>query len=142
MDIKDLMIRAHTTSVEKGWWDGFDDLSNKDKIMDICSKLLLMHSEISESVEELRNINPDTMKNKLGFDLSDIYYKTSDGDITSLPEFDGKLHKPEGFIIELIDVLVRVIDTSVKLGLPVLEGLQRKLAYNETRPHRHGGKII
>lgn len=42
---------------------------------------------------------------------------------------------------ELADVIIRALDTAAALGVDIDRAVRVKLAYNETRPHRHGGKL-
>ena len=108
MQIEDLIKEAHQTAVEHGWWE-------EERNIGEC--LALMHSEISEALEEYRK----------GYGIGLCY--------------EGKKHKPEGFTIELADVLIRIFDLCGRHNLPLEEALQEKMAYNKTRPYRHGGKV-
>lgn len=121
---------AYQTSKDHGWWDAEDELLeafvDRPELFDrvilyiVSTKVALMHCELSEAIEEIRN-NPKTLKN--------IYYRESDG-------------KPEGFVVELIDAIIRILSLCGRLGLPVDRAMQEKLTFNKTRPHRHGGKAI
>lgn len=122
--IRALIEESHATAIDKGWWgpDGKDDRN-------LFEQLFLMHTELSEAGEELRNNhNP-----------GDTYYdhhravKTPDGTYLS---------KPEGFLSELVDVFIRIGDTVGRYGLTdnFLLVLEEKLRYNKYRPYRHGGK--
>ena len=50
------------------------------------------------------------------------------------------VRKPEGFPIELADILIRVFDLAEAWDIDLEAALQEKMAYNETRAYRHGGK--
>lgn len=76
----------------------------------------LFHTEVSEAFEEYR----------AGHALDEIYY--------------GESGKPEGVPIELADLLIRIADFAGHYGVPLEDALRLKLAYNRTRPYRHGGK--
>jgi NTP pyrophosphatase (non-canonical NTP hydrolase) len=80
-------------------------------------QMALIHTEVSESFEEYRNGR-----------APDVTYYT-----------DGK---PEGIPSELADIIVRVLDTAGEFGIDMDEIMTEKLAYNRTRPHRHGGKVV
>ena len=110
--IGELCAEAHETAKSKGWWE--EDLPG----LDFGMKMALLHSEVSEALEEYRD----------GHSLSEIYYRESDG-------------KPEGIPVELADVIIRICDLVGKHDLPLLRALREKLAFNKTRPHRHGGKL-
>lgn len=75
--------------------------------------IALVHSELSEALEALRRPGPDD----------------------HIPEF-------QGVEAELADVIIRIADMAGLLGLRVGEAVEAKLAYNKTRPMRHGGKLF
>lgn len=76
-----------------------------------------LHAECSEAWEEAR---------KPKFKPGHTYY--SDGG------------KPEGLPSELADIMIRVADTAETLGIDLTAAIAEKMAYNKTRPYRHGNK--
>ena len=106
MDIKELQIASHAIAVTKGWWE-------EDR--NVGELLALIHSEVSEALEEWR----------IDEDLAVI---RMEGD------------KPVGFAVELADTLIRICDLAESAGIDLNAALQIKMAYNATRPWRHGGK--
>ncbi|HEX5437177.1 MAG TPA: hypothetical protein VFW98_08455 [Gemmatimonadaceae bacterium] len=84
---------------------------------DTPTRIALMHSELSEALEEYR----------AGHALTEVY------------ERDGK---PEGYPIELADVIIRILDHCTAEGIDIQGAVLRKMEYNATRPHRHGGKVV
>lgn len=76
-----------------------------------------LHGEVSEAWEEARK--PD-------FDPKRTYYRE-----------DGK---PEGLPSELADILIRVGDMAETFGIDLEKAVAEKMAYNRTRPYRHGNK--
>ncbi len=122
LDQSQLQVRAHANSKEKGWWRLEPGGGVDPDPETIAAKLALVHNEVSEALECVR-----------------------DGDMRTLyrrpyPGFDAR--KPEGFPTELADIVIRVMDlaeaTGVDLGAAILE----KMDYNETRPYKHGGKRL
>lgn len=79
---------------------------------------ILVMTEISEAFEEYR-------KNR---EPGEIYH-SSDG-------------KPEGMAIEYADALIRILHWFEYHDLDPRYFMIKKLRYNITRPHRHGGKRV
>lgn len=48
--------------------------------------------------------------------------------------------KPEGIPSELADIIIRVLDICAAEGIDIAAAIADKMAFNETRPYRHGGK--
>ena len=105
MEIKELIIESHEIAKSKGWWD-------EDR--GIPELIALMHSELSEALEEYRDGNSFNVR------------------------FDGD--KPLGFTVELADVLIRIFDMAGKYELDLDYALEQKIKYNSTRNYRHGNK--
>lgn len=113
MILEDLIQESHNTAIEKGWWN-----IKPERTFGDC--IALAHSELSEALEEYRN----------GHAFNEIYMA------------DGPGSKPEGIAVEIADLFIRLFDTCARFGIPLETALSMKLAYNKTRPERHGGKII
>jgi len=77
--------------------------------------LMLMVSEVAEAYEEWRNHH----------EPNEVYVHAG---------------KPEGIPIELADVVIRILSFCSTYDVDLQDAVLRKMAYNETRPHRHGGK--
>lgn len=113
--LDDYVKEVHETAKEKGWWDNpRPDLE--------CH--MLMVSEIAEATEEVRNGNPP------------IHYKTIDAKKVGNP--NGS--KPDGEAIELADCVIRIMDYFGSKGWSLELAVDLKIAYNKTRPYRHGNK--
>lgn len=77
--------------------------------------IALCHSELSEALEEYRS-----------------------GDLIAGLYMD---EKPEGVAIELADLIIRVADMAGFYGIDLDKAVAVKMAYNRTRPYRHGNKL-
>jgi len=132
----------HGWAKSKGWWaSAFDPASgpgeapylsveNREHRALVAEKLLLVHSEITEAVEEYRNgkpfrlvygIDKEGMPRQIGMDPDD---------------------KPEGFPTELADAVIRILDLAEACGIDLEGEIERKMAHNLTRAQRHGGKLL
>lgn len=96
---------VHACAVDRGWWN---EPRNDGEL------IALMHSELSEGLEALRN-------------------KITASD--HIPKFSGIEE-------ELADVIIRIMDMAEARGYRVAEALLAKVDFNETREHKHGGKIF
>lgn len=113
-DLNELCLRAHELATEKGFWD---DVSDEPGLLTgIGTKLALITSEVSEALEEYRD--------------------NQELDVTRF--VDGK---PEGFGIELADIVIRVADLAGRVGVNLGDLVNLKFRYNATRPTRHGKKV-
>lgn len=85
-----------------------------DKHRSFGEQIALMHSELSEALEAWRDPNASA--------------------------FDVVNGKPEGWVVELADAVIRIMDTCEAHGEDLAEAIRVKMEYNRTRPYRHGGK--
>lgn len=81
----------------------------------IDRQLLLVVSEIVEAQDALRS----------GRDAHDEWLRDDD-------------LKPEGFTYELADAVIRICDLAASLSLDLAGAIERKHAFNATRPPKHG----
>ena len=105
--INEVARQIHENAVEHGWWDekrGFPEI------------IALIHSEVSEALEEYRNGRLPT----------EVY--------------TGNGGKPEGIPIELADAIIRIFDYCGYAGIDIDAAITQKHEFNKTRPYRHGGK--
>ena len=118
MDIRAVQLLVHDTAVKKGWWD-------EDR--EFGTIIALIHTELSEAMEEYRN----------GHDYSEVWWNKEKPVVTD----NGEIwFKPEGIAAEFADVIIRILECSEELKIPVLRAIQMKAKYNQFRPYKHGGK--
>ena len=48
--------------------------------------------------------------------------------------------KPEGMYVEMVDCLIRILDYLSHENVDIDRVMAEKIAYNKTRPYRHGNK--
>lgn len=124
MNINDLKDLCGETADASGWHDDQPDptLVPQDHNMWVATKIMLVVSELSEAVEEMRS----------GHSLDHLYHS-------------GEKMKPEGFPVEVADAIIRILDlwwTLEKSGfdMPDLGQLIKgKVDYNgSSRGYKHG----
>jgi NTP pyrophosphatase (non-canonical NTP hydrolase) len=109
--LRDLCFRI---AVSKGWHDKHD----KNDPQTFPALLCLVHSEVSEALEDYR----------MGLAVT-AQQANADG-------------KPYGIPSELADIIIRVMDICGLYGIDIDKAVKEKLQYNESRPYRHGGKVV
>ena len=110
--LRDLCFRI---AVSKGWHDNHD----KNDPQTFPTLLCLVHSEVSEALEDYRK----------GFSMTEQLRCPGDG-------------KPYGIPSELADILIRVMDLCGLYGIDIDRAVKEKLLYNGSRAYRHGGKVV
>lgn len=123
----DLTTRAreiHDIAVDHGWYDPDED-GRQRSFPEIA---MLCVCELAEAVESYRKGEPP------------VFFKPV-GD-------DSKRQKPEGYAVEMMDCVIRILDwfgyaENEKLFSETPdEVMDTKCEYNKTRPYRHGGKKL
>ena len=136
MTINEFAAEVHKNAVDHGWWEGertFPEI------------VALIHSEVSEALEEYRDGKP-----LLYFpcNAGGVCCEEDGSALRKPPLRSGKSErplfraeqKPEGIAAELADVIIRVLDYCAYAGIDIENVLEVKHEYNKSRPYRHGGK--
>jgi NTP pyrophosphatase (non-canonical NTP hydrolase) len=127
MTITEIMRDAHANAVDKGFWE--------EPVRTFGDQIALMHSELSEALEEFRDHGASSI---------DCVYTHVEIDPHNMKKIfvleKGK--KLEGVAVEFADVIIRIADTCEHYGIPLEFAIEKKMDYNRTRPHKHGGKVI
>lgn len=121
--VMDWQTEIHAWAKQRGWCEEFESWKDMGPegfrllAAHIAEKLALVHSEVSEALEELRTAD----------NLEDVQRVWA-----------GDKGKPEGFGVEMADVIIRVLQLNALLGIDTQKMLDLKADYNATRPYRHG----
>ncbi|PAD73957.1 hypothetical protein [Paenibacillus campinasensis] len=123
--INELVQAAHQNAKDKGWWDeprSFGEI------------IALIHSEVSEALEDHRNGKQPT---EVWYEADGYEGPIIQSDMQRYPEW-----KPCGIPSEFADVVIRIFDACGRYGIDLEKAITEKMAYNATRPQRHGGKVL
>lgn len=123
MSLNKLRDEALRIAVEHG----FKDAS-------VPEDFALMHSEISEALEDYR-------EGKLPHEMTYVFRRGMNVIPMSGLHDGGEINKPCGIPSEMADVVIRVLHFCGKHGIDIEKAVAEKMAYNESRPFKHG-KII
>jgi len=120
--IDDLQARVRKLNIEKGWRGA---LAGSREGYEFPAYIALLHSEASEALEAYRDkIWSDTMPRRI-----------HEGELAGAG-------KPIGVGPELADVFIRILDMCDIWGIDLEYEVHRVLQYGQTRPYRHGGRIL
>jgi NTP pyrophosphatase (non-canonical NTP hydrolase) len=86
-----------------------------EKPVGVIEQVALIHSEASEALESYRNKEPTS--------------------------WTDTQRKPQGVGSEYADILIRIGHYATLLNIDLDYEVERKLAFNKSRPYRHGGKL-
>jgi hypothetical protein len=115
--------------------------------------LMLATSELVEAMEEDREGKPDVYYNlhipsdPEGFNGLDPRVQAVVGKMANGINIDDDdkdtlieegFAKPEGVAVELVDALIRILDTLYNRGVDIDSIFWQKMNYNSKRPHKHG----
>jgi len=128
MDYKELQMNLNDLSKNIRFFNEKKGFELTEAV--IHRKLLLAISEICEAQEELRD----------GKRIDEVYYERAN--LGEMP--DGNIKwgkKPCGFPVEIADAIIRLLDICGAFNIDIEEVIDMKLAYNKTRPAKHGRKF-
>lgn len=121
-----IQARVHQQAIDNGWWEDYHDIraainnwgvevcAHNDQVFQKAwqlSKIALMHSELSECVEGIREKIPTPDQHCSEFTQQEI---------------------------EIADVIIRAMDLAQGFDWHIAEAIIAKMRYNATRPYKHG----
>lgn len=118
MHISELVHDAYRHASQSGFHDHSPSRVELDALQGsdwIGLKLALIHSEVTEALEVIRDGHPPAER-----------------------RFEEDRGKPIGFDSELADIVIRVADLAGACGIDLEKAIKEKLAYNRGRKHMHG----
>lgn len=127
--LDDMAEKVHAIAEQHGFWP--------EEGRNFGEMLMLAVCELAESLEEHRAGRPN------------VWFKHEEGCPwhSTSPENAQRLHphgctcqhpKPEGVAVELVDNIIRSLDTLYSLDVDIDEVFWLKMQYNATRPYKHG----
>lgn len=116
-EVIDTYARAiHAAAESKGFGDE-REINGVVRTSSPVERMALIACEVSEMVEAYREDGDPASYYYVGF-------------------------KPEGVAAELADVVIRCFDYAAEHKIPLGQVIEDKVAFNMTREHRHGGKVL
>lgn len=127
-----LQVRAYRQAVSAGFHEAEPAGDTPERLAYDAMKMALIHSEVTEALEELRS----------GMDPRKTVYRIGHASFSEqVFAPDGRpLRKPEGVPSEMADIVIRVLDYCGSRGIDLEALVLEKLEYNATRRKMHGGK--
>jgi hypothetical protein len=136
IQLNDIAKLIFEENQKKGFWLKDPSKRNKSEV------LMLIVSELAEAQEALRD--NDTIYSRF-VSPSDAYKRA---DMNILADKNIELFKEnfksdikDTFEDEIVDTIIRLFDLCGALEINISEHIPLKLAYNKTRPHKHGKKF-
>lgn len=132
----------HETALSKGWWDSNIPEALVDKLVAVTSAHPLTDNTRSAITETLKEYWPKRNVGEMMMlwvtEIAEAYEEYRKGRLDDTYEVDGK---PEGGVVEVADLIIRVLDTAHDRDWNLGYAIRAKMNYNKTRPYRHGGKL-
>lgn len=110
--LREMQTEIKNLNTQKGWYD---------KPVPFLQAMMLLVTEVAEAAEAWRQWGLE--------------------DRTAQCRCPDPAHtKPEGVGSEFADIFIRLLDDCERWGIDLDFEYERKMAFNETRSFRHGGK--
>lgn len=140
MNIEELKKKSHEIAVEKGFWKDYEIANNQKTTEDadiiknlfISQKLLLMISELTESMESLRKSRTYQGTPEILQELCEQSEKDP-----SLFQMRFIHHIKDTFEDELADTLIRIADLCEQRNIDIESFIKLKMAFNKFRSEKY-----
>lgn len=123
-----LAADIYANAAAHGFWDGSRNMGEM---------LMLAVRELSEALEEHRDGRPNLYYHHTPACAVSDWRLYDAGPEDPRPECTCT-PKPEGVAVELVDCIIRCLDTLHSLDVDIDRIVAEKMAYNATRPRKHG----
>lgn len=138
-EVNDLANRVRSINEANGWVSPEQDTPTHK-----IAVLALITTEVAEAIEDVRNGHE---RARLTIQGREVTWDTMRGCWVSTDGMGTRwastvVPKPEGLPSEVADVIIRALDFAAARGIDIGAAIEQKLAYNETRAHRHGEKAL
>jgi NTP pyrophosphatase (non-canonical NTP hydrolase) len=139
MNIEEMTKRAHDIAIEKGFWKDYEignSLKEEEqqiiKDLFISQKLLLIMSEVTESMESIRKSRRYEGSKELLQELSDQFEENP-----NLFHMRFIHHIKDTFEDELSDTFIRLADLCGKMNIDIDKFIKLKMDFNSLRQEKH-----
>ena len=122
MTINQLCLKAHRAAVEKGWYE---------RPRELPELLMLIVSELSEAMEADREGRKCIQEDVYELGLPEYIW-----DKETIDYFRDEIK--DTVEDEIADAFIRLADLCGHLNIDIEAHIAAKMAYNETRPRKHG----
>jgi len=113
---------------------GFHDVSRT-----VGDAMMLITTEVAEAFEAYRE---GGKLNEMLYEALPGYPPNPAGLERKSQSPDGRLYKPVGVPSEMADIIIRVLDFCGEHAIDIERITLEKMAYNRSRPFKHGGKVL
>jgi NTP pyrophosphatase (non-canonical NTP hydrolase) len=120
--IDQLSKEVHEAAIANGWWETRDDIVSR------CDTWPTLHKAAKANIEIAA----------LGLAMSECG-EAMDAIRKGYPA-DDKLPQYGNHAVEIADAIIRLLDLTAKMNIPIGNIIEAKLEVNRKRGHMHGGK--
>jgi|SRR5882762_354320 len=118
------------------------DMSKKERLINMPKSLQTMLSEVfANNVEHGWYERDRPFSEDIALLTTEVAEAYEAYRIRSMDAYTDPNGKPDDVKSELADILIRLLDTCQRYNVDLELEYERKMAYNKTRPYRHGNRL-